>query len=109
MHRELELLYQMQTGAVVASEQACIDQSRKVCGSINHFAEEGLTKGNQIIQLKQFYKELTDEDISFEVPCSRNTDICERRRLAEGKNHLHLIDVVDPHEQFNTWALNFDP
>ena len=48
-------------------------------------------------KLKEVFQEFAGEDFVFYVPCDRDNDMCNSRRLADsGKNHVHAIEIDPP-------------
>lgn len=52
----------------------------------------------QIRGLKEYFRDLTGEEVSLDIECSRDIEACNRQRLVEGVNHTHTVDLPDPDE-----------
>ena len=48
-------------------------------------------------ELKEYYEQLSQEEFFFQVPCTRDTEICNNRRLGDkGANHTHPAVLDEP-------------
>lgn len=49
------------------------------------------------LKIKEIFEEFSGEKYVFELPCTRDSDNCNQRRLADnGKNHMHEVELDPP-------------
>jgi ankyrin repeat protein len=54
-------------------------------------------QATRAIKLREVYMQLSGEIFIFEVPCARNSHMCNEQRLADGgKNHTHPVEIDPP-------------
>jgi hypothetical protein len=78
------------------------DQAHKMLLNKSNWQGEGdqIAYNKQAIKaekLKQNYENLSGEEFVFEVDCTRDNDLCNQRRRADGNhNHKHRIELEKP-------------
>jgi ankyrin repeat protein/acyl-CoA-binding protein len=54
-------------------------------------------QATRALKLREVYMQLSGEEFVFEVPCQRNTHMCNEQRKADGgKNHVHPVEIDPP-------------
>lgn len=54
-------------------------------------------QATKAIKLKKIYEELSNSEFLFLMPCEREIEVCDKRRIADGhKNHTHRVTIDLP-------------
>ncbi len=67
-------------------------------------AEVYNAQARRTMKLKEIFETFSGEEFVFELPCTRDADVCNQRRIADGgRNHKHEV-ILDPptHSDLNT-------
>lgn len=58
----------------------------------------------KVLGLSRYYTELTGETFIFEVPCTRDIEVCNTRRVADkGENHKHPVELEPPSVDYSPY------
>lgn len=57
-----------------------------------------------VMGLEKYFTELTGEVFVFEVPCTRDVDQCNRKRIADGCNHTHPLELEPPRVNYDNYT-----
>jgi len=82
------------------------DISYEMMTKKNEWTDEDHNAYNQqvskTLRLKQSYEQLSGEEFTFEVFCTRDNDLCNQRRKADGNhNHKHRVELEDTSKLHN--------
>jgi ankyrin repeat protein/acyl-CoA-binding protein len=66
------------------------------CNKDEYHRDQYNDQALKVASLSEVYTELTGEKYTFEVPCIRTNDLCEQRRVSDGRNHTHPVELDPP-------------
>ena len=67
-----------------------------------HSIEEVNAQIMKVYAMDRYYLEFTGEQFVFEVACTRDEEICNKRREGDGgRNHKHPVEIAPPEVDYS--------